>query len=75
MTKRSSIVVSLPKFEGVQGKERRFSETYNKFLKKYSLHEVGIEENFYRFARTKINGSQRGYVLKRRARTSSQGML
>lgn len=53
MTKRSSIVVSLPKFERVQGKERRFSETYKKFLKKYSLEEIGIEEDFFRTARSR----------------------
>jgi hypothetical protein len=74
MSKKCSIVVSR-EFERGQGKERRFSEAYKKFLKKYSLHEVGIEENFFRSARTKINGNRRGYVLKRRARTSSQGML
>jgi hypothetical protein len=75
MTKRSSIVVCLPKLERGQGKERRFSEAYKKFLKKYSLQEIGIEKDFFRSARTKIKGNRRDYVLKRRARTSSQGML
>jgi hypothetical protein len=56
MTKRSSIVVSLPKFERVQGKERRFSEAYKKFLKKYSLQEIGIEEDFFRSVRRKSAG-------------------
>jgi hypothetical protein len=74
MTKRSSIVGSR-EFERGQGKERRFSEAYKKFLKKYSLKEIGIEEDFFRSVRTKSNGNQRDDVLKRRARTSSQGML
>jgi hypothetical protein len=58
MAKKSSIVVSR-ELERGQGKERRFSETYKKFLKKYSLEEIGIEEDFFRTARSKRPGHQR----------------
>jgi hypothetical protein len=53
MTKRSSIEVSFPKLERGQGKEGRFTEAYKKFLKKYSLQEIGNEKDFFRSARMK----------------------
>ena len=53
MSKKSSIVVSLRDFDRRRGKGRRFSEAYKKFLKRYSLKEIGIEEDFFRSARAK----------------------
>ena len=59
MSKKCSIVVSLREFEHRRGKGRRFSEAYKKFLKKYSLEKIGIEEDFFRSARMKSAGRRR----------------
>jgi hypothetical protein len=56
MSKRCSIVVSLREFDRRRGKSRRFSKAYKKFLKKYSLQEIGIEEDFFRTGRKKSAG-------------------
>jgi len=55
MSKRCSIAVSLRGLKRKRG-ENRFTKAYNKFLKKYSLQEVGIEEDFFRPGRTKSAG-------------------
>jgi hypothetical protein len=55
MSKRCSIAVSRRGLERKRG-ENRFTKAYNKFLKKYSLQEIGIEEEFFRSVRTKSAG-------------------
>jgi len=56
-----AVVVSLREFERQRDEGRRFSDAYKRFLKKYSLKEVGLEEDFVRSVREK--GAGRGVSL------------
>ena len=51
-----AVVVSLREFERRRGEGSRFGDAYKKFLKKYSLKKVGIEEGFFQSARAKGAG-------------------
>ena len=53
-----AVVVSLRELERRRGDGLRFSDAYKKFLKKYSLEEVGLEEDFVRSAREKGVGRE-----------------
>lgn len=53
-----AVVVSLREFERRRGDGLRFSDAYKKFLKKYSLKEVGLEEDFVQSAREKGVGRE-----------------
>lgn len=41
-----AVVVSLREFERLRGTRPRFGEAYKKFLDKYSLKEVGFDDDF-----------------------------
>lgn len=41
-----AVLVSRQKFDRLRGKGSHFSETYRKFLEKYSVKEIGLEEDF-----------------------------
>ena len=41
-----AVVVSCRDFERLRGNRPRFGDAYGKFLKKYSLEEIGLEEGF-----------------------------
>jgi prevent-host-death family protein len=53
-----AVVVSLREFSRRQNEGRGFSDAYKKFLKKYSLKEIGLEEDFFRAIREKDAGRE-----------------
>jgi prevent-host-death family protein len=53
-----AVVVSLREFGRRQNEGRGFSDAYKKFLKKYSLKEIGLEEDFFRAIREKGAGRE-----------------
>jgi len=53
-----AIVVSPRELERRRSDDVRFSYAYEKFLKKYSLEEIGINVDFFQPARTKAKGRE-----------------
>ena len=53
-----AIVVAPREIERRRSADVRFSHAYEKFLKKHSLEEIGIEEDFFQPARTKAKGRE-----------------
>ena len=53
-----AVVVSLRELERRRSDEVRFSDAYKKFLKKYSLKEVGLEDDFLQSGRDKGIGRE-----------------
>lgn len=53
-----AVVVSLREFERLRGERPRFGDVYKSFLKKYSLADVGLDEDFVRSARDRGLGRE-----------------
>ena len=53
-----AVVVSLRTFERLQSDRPRFGDAYKNFLKKYSLEEVGLEDDFAASTREKGVGRE-----------------
>jgi prevent-host-death family protein len=51
-----AVVVSLREFERLQGDRTRFREAYKHFLDRYSLKEIGLEDDFLSSLRDKRVG-------------------
>jgi len=51
-----AVLVSRHKFDRLQGKGLHFGETYRKFLQKYSVKEIGLEDDFIVSMRDKSSG-------------------
>lgn len=51
-----AVVVSLREFERLRGDRPRFSDAYRTFLAKYSLKEVGFDDDFAASTRDKGTG-------------------
>lgn len=51
-----AVVVSFREFERLRGDRPRFDDAYRNFLKKYSLEEVGLEDDFAASTREKGAG-------------------
>ena len=53
-----AVVVSPREIGRQRSDDVRFSDAYNKFLKRYSLDKVGIDEDFFERARKKVSGRE-----------------
>jgi prevent-host-death family protein len=53
-----AVVVSLREFERLRGGRPRFGDAYRRFLEKYSLAQVGLEEDFVASIRDKGLGRE-----------------
>jgi len=51
-----AVLVSHREFERLRGKHSHFSDAYRRFLEKYSLDEVGIDDDFAASARDRTTG-------------------
>lgn len=51
-----AVVVSLREFERLRGDRPRFADAYKKFLNKYSLAEIGVDEDFAATTRDRSRG-------------------
>lgn len=51
-----AVLVSHREFERLRGKHSHFSDAYRKFLEKYSLEEVGVEDDFSASTRDRTTG-------------------
>jgi prevent-host-death family protein len=51
-----AVVVSLREFERLRGDRPRFGDAYKKFLTKYSLAQIGVDEDFAATTRDKSRG-------------------
>ena len=51
-----AVVVSLREFERLRGDQSGFRDAYKKFLDKYSLHEIGLDDDFAAATRDKSTG-------------------
>lgn len=51
-----AVVVSLQEIERLRGDRPRFSDAYKSFLEKYSLEEVGLEDDFFGTIRGQDSG-------------------
>ena len=51
-----AVVVSLREFERLQSDRRRFGDAYKRFLDKYSLEEIAVDDDFAAAARDKAAG-------------------
>lgn len=51
-----AVVVSLREFERLRGGRPRFSDAYRNFLAKYSLKEVGFDDDFAPYTRDRGTG-------------------
>jgi hypothetical protein len=51
-----AVVVSSREFERLRGRRLHFADAYRRFLKKYSLEEVGLESEFAASARDRTTG-------------------
>lgn len=51
-----AVVVSLRTLERLQGDRPRFGDAYKNFLKKYSLKEIGLDDDFAASTREKSVG-------------------
>ena len=56
-----AIVVSLREFERLRGERPQFAEAYTKFLKRYSLDEVGLDTGFAVSVRDRHVGRKRSF--------------
>jgi prevent-host-death family protein len=53
-----AVVVSLREFERLRGDRPRFGDAYRRFLEKYSLAQVGLEDDFVASTRDKGLGRE-----------------
>lgn len=53
-----AVVVSFRQFERLRGDRPRFGDAYRNFLKKYSLEEVGLDDDFVASTREKGIGRE-----------------
>jgi prevent-host-death family protein len=53
-----AVVISLREFERLRGERPRFSDAYKNFLEKYSLAEVGLDEDFVASTRDRGRGRE-----------------
>jgi prevent-host-death family protein len=53
-----AVVVSLRELERLRTDRPRFADAYKSFLRRYSLDEVGLEENFFDSIREKSGGRE-----------------
>ena len=53
-----AVVVSLRALERLKGERPGFGDTYKDFLKKYSLKEIGVEDDFFKSSRNKNSGRE-----------------
>jgi prevent-host-death family protein len=51
-----AVVVSSREFERLRGRRLHFADAYRRFLKKYSLKEIGVESGFAASARDRTTG-------------------
>ena len=51
-----AVLVSRQKFDRLRGKGSHFKETYRKFLEKYSVKGIGLEDDFIVSMRDKSSG-------------------
>lgn len=51
-----AVVVSLREFERLRGDRRRFGDAYKRFLDKYSLEEIGVDDDFAAVVRDQAAG-------------------
>ncbi len=51
-----AVVVSRREFERLRGKRLHFGDAYRNFVEKYSLEEIGLEDDFAASARDKTAG-------------------
>jgi prevent-host-death family protein len=51
-----AVLISRQEFDRLQGKRSHFGERYRKFLEKYSLKQIGVEDDFSVSARDKSTG-------------------
>ncbi|MBL8271225.1 type II toxin-antitoxin system Phd/YefM family antitoxin [Steroidobacter sp.] len=59
LTRRGKVVavmISVTEYQRLQGKRSSFQEAYQRFLKKHSLAEVGLEPEFARKVRDRSSG-------------------
>jgi len=56
--KSVAVVVSSREFERLRGKQSRFGDVYGKFLERYSLEDVGLEDDFAASVRDKSPARQ-----------------
>ena len=54
--RRVAVLVSSQKFDRLRGKGSHFGETYRKFLEKYSIKEIDLEDDFIVSRRDKSPG-------------------
>jgi len=53
-----AVVVSLREFERLRGERPQFADAYRAFLRKYSLAEVGLDEDFVESVRETGHGRE-----------------
>jgi prevent-host-death family protein len=51
-----AVVVSSREFERLRGRRLHFADAYRRFLKKYSLEEIGVESGFAVSTRDRTTG-------------------
>ena len=51
-----AVVVSSREFERLRGRRLHFADAYRRFLKKYSLEEIGVESDFAVSTRDRTKG-------------------
>ena len=51
-----AVLISRQKFDRLRGKGSHFGETYRKFLEKYSIKDIGLEDDFILSMRDKNTG-------------------
>ena len=51
-----AVLVSHREFERLRGKRVHFGDAYGKFLEKYSLEEIGVEDDFAASTRDRTTG-------------------
>jgi len=51
-----AVLVSRREFERLRGKRLHFGDAYREFLKRYSLREIGVDEDFAASMRDRTTG-------------------
>ena len=51
-----AVIISPRQLERLRSERRRFSDAYNAFLRRFSLEEVGIENDFFVSLRARDSG-------------------
>lgn len=51
-----AVVVSVREFDRLRGRRRHFRDAYSKFLERYSLEEVGVDDDFPGSTRDRTSG-------------------